>query len=339
MSKEIAKYTFHVASDKRSSGTATDLNLALANTIALKSKRGHFEFLVHSVNIPFSYYQLSTDISTLTVTFVNVGTKTTTISLTPGNYTVLTVLTELSTKLITAAQSSVGAYVGYTPVFTFTYSNTTSKSTLSMTGPVGSTITLGFSTNTNLGVFFGFSLSTTFSPVLAVTGANVAVANPVNYLLIRTGNLQQIYNREYIVETDTFSDIVYRIPVGTQQNTWIQHHADGNQIQISNNLISIINIYITTNLTYTPVDLQGINWAISFSIIEIEPAEYESLFSTTLASIQNTQVETPIETPNPNTDAPVESQEEIDLRKQYQDELDKLEVYKNKLLKIKKNKK
>jgi hypothetical protein len=201
-----------------------------------------------------------------------------------------------------------------------------------MTAPVGglASIQMNFSTNKNLGIFFGLSTDVTISTALTVTSTKVAVANPVNYLLIRSGNLQQIYNREFIVETNTFADILYRVPVGTQQNTWIQHHADGDPIFISNNLITNINIYLTTNLTYAPIDLQGVGWAISFSLIEVEIPPYDTINNTlvtTLTTLPTNQQGEPDEpTPEPELEA---------LKKQYEDELAKLEVYKNKLLKRK----
>ena len=330
MSKEIAKYTFHVSSDKRSSGTATDMTLSLANTISLKSKTGRFSIVVHAVNIPFSYYQLSSEINTLECIFTDTtgNPKTATITLGTGNYTTVSILAELSSKLITMAQTSSGSYTGFTPTLNFTYSSTTSKSTFAMTNPANASIQMRFATNTNLGIFFGLSTNVTISTASTIVSTKVAVANPVNYLLIRSGNLQQIYNREYIVENDVFSDILYRVPVGTQQNTWIQHHADGYPVFISNNLISSINIYLTTNLTYNPIDLQGIGWAISFSIIEVEAPEFISLGQTT---ISNFITPTPVE---PQGEPDVTPEEEA-LKKAYEDELAKLEVYKNKLLKRK----
>lgn len=330
MSKEIAKYTFHVSSDKRSAGTATDMTLTLANTISLKSKTGRFMLVVHAVNIPFSYYQLSSEINTLECIFTDASgnPKTATISLGIGNYTTVSILAELSAKLISMAQTSSGSYVGYTPTLNFTYSSTTSKSTFAMTNPANASIQMRFATNTNLGIFFGLSTNVTISTASTIVSTKVAVANPVNYLLVRSGNLQQIYNREYIVENDVFSDILYRVPVGTQQNTWIQHHADGYPIFISNNLITTINIYLTTNLTYNPIDLQGIGWSISFSIIEVEAPEFISIGQTT---ISNFITPTPVEQPG----EPEPTPEEEALKKAYEDELAKLEVYKNKLLKRK----
>jgi len=330
MSREISRYTFHVSSDKRSAGTATDMTLSVANTLSLKSKTGRFQILVHAVNIPFSYYQLSSEINTIQCVFTNgANSKTSNITLSAGNYTTVSVLSELSSKLISEAQITSGAYVGMTPVLSFTYSQTTSKSTFTMTGPANTSIQMNFASNTNLGIFFGLVANSFISPIVSVTSSKVAVANPVNYLLIRSGNLQQVYNREYIVESDVFADILYRVPVGTQQNTWIQHHSDGDPVFISNNLITSINLYLTTNLTYSPIDLQGVGWAISFSIIEVEEPVYisrnESLVNN-LPTVQPTPEGEPDETPTP---------EEEELKKAYEEELAKLEVYKNKLLKRK----
>lgn len=300
--------------------------------LTLKSNRGKFQFVIHNCNIPFSYYQLSTDIRNLECVFTDTlgNPKTATVYLTAGNYTTISVLSELSAQLIAMAQIVSGAYTGFTPVFSFTYSTVTSKSTFAMTGPANASIQMKFATNTNLGIFFGFATNVTISSVLTVTSTKVAVANPVNYLLLRSGNMRQIQGHEYVVETDVFSDIVYRIHVGVPQNSWIQKHEDGIPIWISNNNITDINLYLTTNLTYTPIDLQGLDWACSFSIIEYQIEQYESI-SVSLSSnfvAVNKNPEGVIETPKEAE--PVDP--EIDaLKKQYQDEVAKLELYKKKL--------
>lgn len=292
--------------------------LTVKDTISLKAIDSVFYIDVHSANIPFSFYQLSTDIQTLQCVFTDAfGTpKTANIVMTAGNYTTISVLDELSARLIAMAQISSGAYVGFTPVLAFTYSTTTSKSTLVMTSPANASIQMNFGSNLNLGTFFGFDTNKTISSALAVTSTKICVANPVNYLLIRSGNLQQMWNREFIVETDTFSDILYRIPVGTGVNTWLQHLADTDPVEISNNNISTINIYLTTNLTYTPIDLQGISWAISFSIIEKKKPTFVSVTTKLLANL-------------PTPEAP---QEDVTkLEEEYQKNLSRLERYKKRL--------
>ena len=305
--------------------------MSVKDMLTLKSKHGKFQIVVHACNIPFSYYQLSNDIRNLECVFTDTSgnPKTATISLTAGNYTTVSVLSELSTQLIAMAQITSGAYTGFTPVLNFTYSTVTSKSTFAMTGPANASIQMKFATNTNLGIFFGLSTNVTISSALTVTSTKVAVANPVNYLLLRSGNLRQIQGHEYIVETDVFSDIVYRIPVGVQQNSWIQKHDDGIPIWISNNNISDINLYLSTNLTYTPIDLQGLDWACSFSIIEYHVDQYEPLgvsLSTNFVAV-NKNPEGVVETPKAE---PVDPEIEA-LKKQYQDEVSKLELYKKKL--------
>ena len=185
-----------------------------------------------------------------------------------------------------------------------------------MTSPANASIQMNFASNLNLCTFFGFDTNRTISSVLAVTSTKICVAHPVNYLLIRSGNLQQMWNREFIVETDTFSDILYRIPVGTGQNTWLQHLADTDPVEISNNNINTINIYLTTNLTYTPIDLQGITWAISFSIIERKKPTFVSVTTKLLANL-------PI---------PESPQEDVTkLEEEYQKNLSRLERYKKRL--------
>jgi hypothetical protein len=322
MGEEIRRYTFHVNSDKRSAGTNTDMILTVKDTISLKAIDSVFYIDVHSANVPFSFYQLSTDINTLQCVFTDTSgiPKTANIVMTAGNYTTISVLDELSSRLIAMAQVSSGAYVGFTPVLSFTYSTTTSKSTLVMTSPANASIQMNFGSNLNLGTFFGFDTNRTISSVLAVTSTKICVANPVNYLLIRSGNLQQKWNREFIVETDTFSDVLYRIPVGTGQNTWLQHLADTDPVEISNDNISSINIYLTTNLTYNPIDLQGISWAISFSIIEKIKPTFIPITSKLLANL-----------PSPDQ-PPVQPQEDVaKLEEDLQKNMSRLEMYKKRL--------
>jgi hypothetical protein len=157
-----------------------------------------------------------------------------------------------------------------------------------------------------------------------VTSTNTCVANPVNYLLIRSGNLIQSNNREYIIEADVFSDILYRVPVGTSQNTWLQHLADTDPVKIANDKITSINLYLTTNLTYTPIDLQGVNWAISFSIIEMENVPYKPLTDLLVSNLP----------PPPDTIQPqanMTKEEVAKLEKEYNDNLTKIEEYKTRL--------
>jgi hypothetical protein len=178
-----------------------------------KSKKGMFKIIVHDLIFPFSFYQLSSEYNTLSCTFTDTTahTKTATLTLTAGNYTVVSILTALSTALTTICQTSSGSFIGFTPTFNFTYSTTTNKTTLQMTAPASASIVLPFQNNLVMGGFFGHSTSQTISTISTPIGTKISVANPVNQLLLRSGNLKQFQNREWYVQKDTFADILFRM--------------------------------------------------------------------------------------------------------------------------------
>ena len=311
---EVARYTFHISSSqKTSAGTLTDFNIQLSQVITRLAKNSQFSVIVHGITIPFSFYQLSSDIGTVTVS--TTGNADGTISLTPGNYTTISVLTELSTQLTAFCQSRA---VPFTPTFNFTYSILTGKTTLAMTAPALKTITIKFGSNTNLGLFFGFSTDAIISTLLSPTGDKIAVANPVNYLLLRSPTLKQFGNREWITERDAYSDIIYRVPIETNVGTYIQWYGDQEPFIIINDTLSLINFYLTSNLSYTAIDLQGLPFAFHVTISERLQPEYEPIMNTALPKM--------ITEIKPNV-------EELDaLKKERDDALRRLDTYKRKLL-------
>ena len=308
---EIARYTFHISSDQRNSGTNTDMSVSLSQIITRLALKSRLQAVVHGITIPFSFYQLSSDIATLGVSVFGYSPDGT-ITLTPGNYTTVSVLAELSTKLSAycAALSPT-----FTPTFTFSYSTTTGRTTL--VSDSTRSITLKFGSNTNLGLFFGFSANTTFTTV-STTGDKAAVANPVTYLLLRSPSLRQFKNREWVVEKDTFSDILYRIPISTNVGTYIQWYGDEERVVIVNDTVSDINFYLTTNLSYTAINLQGLPFSFHMTIVEMLQPDYIPITNSTLV---NVAAEPPVNT------------EEIDrLQKERDDALRRLENYKKKLV-------
>lgn len=192
------------------------------------------------------------------------------ITLQSGNYNCINVLDELKAKIIASAQVSQGSYVGFTPSLSFSYSSTTNKSTYTFTSVnANERITILFSNNILLGKFFGFNINLTLNPGISVTSPNICIANPVNTIYLRSGNLKQLYNREWIVEPDTYSDILYVSPIFSQQNTYIQSNHQGDECIISDNDIKDINLYISTNLNYNPIELNGLDFSCSITISEV----------------------------------------------------------------------
>lgn len=310
------------------------MNIQMSQIITRQARNSQFQATVHGTTIPFSFYQLSNDIKTLSVVIrQDTNVFTTTLNMTVGNYSTVSVLNELATELTTICTGTISPCVSFTPTFNFVYNTTTSKSTLTLlsvlpnTSPANTTqITLGFGTNLSLGLFFGFTSSPTFFIGQSATGSNPAVANPVSYLLLRSPSLRQYKNREWVVEKDVFSDILYHIPVQTNVNTYINWYGDSHPVVLVNDTISSLNFYLTTNLSYTPIDLQNLSWSFRMTISEVLQPNYESLYST--AFINQRFANAPIE-----TDATSEEKAQLEAKKQ--DTLRRIERYKDKL-KIKK---
>ena len=326
----VATYTFYVSSDKRQSGTNTDMNIQMSQIITRQARNSHFQATVHGTTIPFSFYQLSSDINSLPV-LIQQGSniKSATLNMTVGNYSTVSVLEELATKLTAICTGNISPCVSFTPVFNFVYNTTTSKSTLSLlatvpnSGPATTTqITLGFGTNLSLGLFFGFTSSPTFFIGNSATGSKQAVANPVSYLLLCSPSLRQYKNREWVVEQDVFSDILYHIPVQTNVNTYINWYGDSHPVVLVNDTISNLNFYLTTNLSYTPIDLQELSWSFRMTISEVLQPTYDSLYST--AFINQSFANAPIE-----TDATAEEKAQLEVERQ--DVLKRIERYRRKL--------
>jgi hypothetical protein len=318
---EISRYTFHVNSAQRNSGSITDLNINLSQIISLKSKKGMFKIIVHDLIFPFSFYQLSSEYNTLSCTFTDTAahTKTATLTITSGNYTVVSILTALSTALTTICQTSSGSFIGFTPTFNFTYNTTTCKSTLQMTAPASASIVLPFQNNLIMGGFFGMSTSQTISTISTPVSTKIAVANPVNQLLLRSGNLKQFQNREWYIQKDTFADILFRMPVSTQQGTWLNSYHDSDPVYIVNRDITTMNFYVTSNLSYTALDTQGIDWNFSFSLVEEERPEYIPISDSLLVNREREGSTNQLE-------------ERAKLESQLEEELSKLAKYKKKIL-------
>lgn len=255
------------------------MNLILNTPIQLTAQNSVFYVQIHSVEIPFCFYQLDSAINTIEVEFTDLNIpaqKTSFISLTVGNYNCITVLEELRQKLIAEAQIPSGLYNGFTPNLTFTYSASTGRNTLVMNN-LGYSITILFNSNQELGIFFGFSNSITLFNNINSVSDKIAVANPITSLYVRCPTFKQIKNREFLIETDVYSDILDKIPITTEQNTYITYFVDSEPIYITDNFINEFNIYLTNNINYNPIDLQGLDWIITMSIAEVIRPNYEPI--------------------------------------------------------------
>jgi len=330
----VMEYTFHMNSSQRNSGTNTNMNFNLSQIINLLSKKGMFQIMFNSVQIPFTFYQMNNldNLNVIYCTFMRGQTGDTpincTITLTQGNYTPYTLMTELTTQLYATA---VGLGWNIALAFTTSYNQATGYMTINITNAptVGALayIYLNFNNanqNPYTAGFFGYTNSYIFQILPTGTLPNPSVSiqpcvlNPINYLLVRS-SFKQFRNREFIVLKDDVSDIVYKVPIITPQSSWINYFQMSEPVYIIDNTIQSINFYLTNNLTYTPINLQNIPWSFSFTIREVIRPDWDSY--------------TPILTSLP----PKEQIDVEGLQREKEEELRKLELIKQKLLKKNKN--
>jgi len=296
-STEIMRYTYNIDSSQRSSGINTDYEIAFSQPITPLSKYGQYIVSVSSISVPFSFYQLSaTDgLNVLPVFLKNPADPTgitTSITFTPGNYTPYTLITQLNALLLTACQTPATGFTPFTPTFNTTYNPTTGHITFSLTAPLLSEIHLLFSSSPITAILSGFfgmaGGDVVMTPLTTPSSVRPCLLNPVNYLFLRS-SLKQYRNREFIVIPDDTSDILYRVPIGTSQGTWIQYSEPSEPVYIVDSSISVINFYLTTNLSYSPINLQGLSWSFAFSISEVVRPDYipitEALASNKLARL------------------------------------------------------
>ena len=286
---EVMRYSFYVDSNKRNAGTNTDLDITLKQPITRLSADGQFIVSVSSISIPFSFYQLSStsNLNQLPVFLknaVDVSGRNTTLTLQQGNYTPYTLVTQLNSKLIEACQQTgISGFTPFTPTFNTTYNTTTGFLTFALTGPAGCEIHLLFSTSSitqQLGGFFGVNGTDIVMTTLTTpSSTKPCVLNPVNYLYLRS-SLKQFRNREWVVQSDDTSDILHRIPIATAQGTWIQYDLPSEPVYIMNETIDTINFYLTSNLTYDSINLQGIDWSFAFNISEVARPKYTPISQT-----------------------------------------------------------
>lgn len=310
----------------RSKGSNEDFFIETAQIINKLAAGSQYIVQLNNVQIPFSFYQLSStsNLNVLPVYIKNavdaVG-RYTAVTIPQGNYTPYTLITALNTVLTsTCQQTGIAGFTPFTPVFNTTYNPTNGYITFALTSPINCQIKLLFS-STNitalLGNFFGvgsgdINMTTSTTP----TSNQPCVLNPVNYLCIRS-SLKQFRNREYIFVKDDVSDILAKVPILTQQGTYVQFIEPTEPIYIIDNSINAIEFYLTNNLTYDPINLQNLPWSFTFTLIEVIRPDYTSIATTQAINI--------LARPPPPTS-------EIDELKKQRDELiGKLETYKKKL--------
>ncbi|HEY9705908.1 MAG TPA: hypothetical protein V6C58_25965, partial [Allocoleopsis sp.] len=213
------------------------------------------------------FNQINSNNSTLSVNISRPSVPfnlTSNITLSTGNYTIISLLAELSSKLTSLAASN-----SITLKTNFNYNKSNGKVDLSLTAQdaIATTITLNFASNKTLGAFFGYTQNAVFSYTTISYGNQYVNVNPITNIFIRC-SLPQRESYEYIIENGVETDIIAKIPIGNYYSgSYIFFENSISYCDLACQTIDSIQIYLTDNLSYS-IDM-NLEWSLVLIIEEI----------------------------------------------------------------------
>jgi len=269
----VATYNLFIGSAYRSNGTTSNFTINLVRPIILSNPNNWFSIRVGSAEIPYNFKLINSTNNQITYQIVrNSITYSATITIEPGNYNILTLLTEFKSKL----SSSILTVTGYDPSsnLNFTYNRNTGKVTFSFlpTDSITTTISILNADPVILRCFgytnvfvFGYTSPSNITPSTSTQNVNVS-QNTAIY--VRSENLTQTSNFESVVSSNEASDILAKCQIMSLPGTLIQWtNSTDLEIDLSNKIIDTINLYLGDAQNYE-LDLGNLDWTCRLTVQE-----------------------------------------------------------------------
>lgn len=271
-------------------------------SIQLSDPNNYFELEVMTADIPFTFHTLDIPNNTLNM-FISVPAHSisTTITLTipPGNYSILTINDALIAQFETALISLGFTNSNQRPKLQIVYDKASSKDTFSLVnGPNENwTVIFDWSDSDILAEYFGFdtSVSTTLyyytgHTNASINGTSLYVVNvsPVSSLYLRSDTLRQtVQNQEFLVETVvTTSSILAQIPIPFSYMTWIFYSTNAFKVKLQNQQLKAFDLYFS-GLTYEEIRFRGAHWKMQLRIAEIRPESFVEMDKSLAAQVRD----------------------------------------------------
>ena len=267
----IATYNLFLSSKNRTSGTSSDFGLQLLRPIILTSPNNYFTVRVGSAELPYSFPLIHSGNSTVAFTSNFGGViRNSSVVIPTGNYNILNLLEALANGLqdelfsLYATQFKLG----------FTYDRSTGKATFSIVGS-GGTFSLSITINPSdvVRACLGVTAPFTFSYSNPSTYTNFTSTQNVNCtqntaVYVRSESFTQTSNFENIVGPSTVSDILAKIQLNAQPQSYILWtNPTDLEVEITNRIIDVVSLYLGTSTSYT-LDLGNLDWSIRLTIHE-----------------------------------------------------------------------
>jgi hypothetical protein len=302
----ITECTFFLNSKYRSSGINAAPVWNLEESLVLSDQNNYFECEILNAEIPFSFKNIQAPNNAIPYTLSapqDAINSSASLTIPPGNYSIINLLAELKTQLNTITSTML-----HPPTFTFTYDRESGRATLGTAinnGNHSMALTLRWSQADIIAEYFGFSYEAdtilSYTTAQVVTSTNYTSPNhvnvsPITSLILRSDNLNQVSkNQEILVEQKfTLSNILAKIYVNSYYNSWILWENDiGFSVRLTNKSIDYIQLYLTSQ-TYDNVLFDGVSWKVTVRIREIETpivTRMKELKLQRMAEVQQLQAE------------------------------------------------
>lgn len=268
----VRTYNLFLSSANRTSGTSSEYRITLFKPISLLSPNNWFTVRVGSAEIPYVFKLINSTNNAIDYSITrNAITTNASFTIEAGNYNILTLLTEVKTKL----QASIQTAIGYTAPLNLTYDRTTGHATFSIVGT--DSIATSITIQNNSPVFMkciGFTAAFTFSYTSPSIRTDKESTQNVNVfqnaaIYIRSDSLIQIQNTEAVVgHGSEISDIIAKVQVSTLPQTMIQWtNPTDLTLDINNKVIDEVSLYLGSSTDYT-LDLGNLDWTCRLTIDE-----------------------------------------------------------------------
>lgn len=276
----IATYHLYLSSAYRTSGTTSNYVMNLGKPIVLQNPNNRFVLRVGSAEIPYVFKLLNSTNNVISFSVTRGTTYNSTFTIAPGNYTILSLLTEFKTKLFATINTLTG-WDG-SSLASFIYNRSTGKVALTVVGTDSNSTSITIGANSPVFLrCLGFSNAFTFgytSPSVRTTAestANVNVSQNTS-VYIRSNSFNQSHSYEAIVEQNSLSNVIAKVQINAQPQSYIvwSNMIDLEQ-EINNRLIDSVNLYLG-DAQSAELDLGGLDWTCRITIKEMGMTGKES---------------------------------------------------------------
>lgn len=268
----ILEHHVFIDSRQRANGTSDEFTVWLAKPIVKTHPSHFFTARIVSAEIPYTWKQVNATNNTLPISVLYMSnTYISSLVLTPGNYNINQLLTELKTKLIAVVQSLTGQVI----TMTTSYSAATNLISVTLGSLPVIQVTIRFSLNKFIGSMFGCLVDKSMSNTSGFVGDRNVNVNPVTSIYIRSELFRQTDSYECIVQKWDVSDVIAKIQVMTPPNTILYYSGDLMlENRIVNEVIDRVSVYLSDNQSYA-LDLNGNDWSFRITFAEKRPLDIE----------------------------------------------------------------